>query len=124
MKLLFDQNLSEYAAEILRSAGVDVLHASEVGLATAADSDILDWCRREQRTLFTHDGDFHALLALSGADRPSVIRIRVEGLKDRQLAELIERIVDQVRGDIQQGCTVSVMPASIRVRRLPLIRDE
>jgi predicted nuclease of predicted toxin-antitoxin system len=45
MKLLLDQNCSAGAAEILRSSGMDVVHTREVGLATADDRDILQWCR-------------------------------------------------------------------------------
>ena len=45
MKLLLDQNLSAAAAELLRASGTDVFHAREVGLATADDVDILQWCR-------------------------------------------------------------------------------
>jgi predicted nuclease of predicted toxin-antitoxin system len=120
MKLLFDHNLSVYAAQILSSGGMDVLHTADVGLATATDREILEWCRREHCTLVTHDTDFHALLALSGAAGPSVIRIRVEGLTDRELAELVERVIDRVRDDVRGGCLVSVKPGSIRVRLLPL----
>jgi predicted nuclease of predicted toxin-antitoxin system len=45
MKLLLDQNLSAGAAGILRHGGLDVVHAREVGLAAAEDTEILAWCR-------------------------------------------------------------------------------
>jgi predicted nuclease of predicted toxin-antitoxin system len=51
MKLLLDQNLSAAAAELLRASGTDVFHTREVGLATAADADILEWCREQGRIL-------------------------------------------------------------------------
>jgi predicted nuclease of predicted toxin-antitoxin system len=47
MKLLLDQNLSAAAAELLRTSGMDVFHTREVGLATADDADILEWCREQ-----------------------------------------------------------------------------
>jgi len=120
MKLLLDQNLSAAAAEILRAGGTDVFHTREVGLATADDRDILIWCREKQRVLITLDGDFHALLALSGATLPSVIRIRLEGLRDQALAELIEQIVTVTADDLVRGSAVTVTETSIRVHRLPL----
>ncbi len=58
MKLLLDQNCSAGAAEILRSIGLDVLHTREVGLSTADDLDILQWCRNEDRIVVTLDADF------------------------------------------------------------------
>jgi predicted nuclease of predicted toxin-antitoxin system len=120
MKLLLDQNLSAAAAEILRAGGMDVFHTREVGLATADDRDILIWCREKQRVLITLDGDFHALLALSGATLPSVIRIRLEGLRDQALAELIEQIVTVTADDLARGSAVTVSATSIRLHRLPL----
>jgi predicted nuclease of predicted toxin-antitoxin system len=120
MKLLLDQNLSAEAAAILRAKGSDVFHTREVGLATADDRDILIWCREKQRVLITLDGDFHALLALSGATLPSVIRIRLEGLRDQALADLIEQIVAVTADDLARGSAVTVSATSIRVRRLPL----
>jgi|GEM_PF-97990 len=95
MKFLLDQNLSAAAAELLRASGTDVFHTREVELATAEDVDILQWCREQARILITLDADCHALLALSGATSPSVVRIRIEGLRDEALADLIRRVTQK-----------------------------
>jgi predicted nuclease of predicted toxin-antitoxin system len=121
MKLLLDQNLSAYAASILRSNGMDTVHAREVGLAAAADDTILDWCRSEGRIVVTLDADFHALLAVAGARTPSVLRIRIEGLRDEALAALILRVVALAGEDLQRGSAVTVTVTSIRIRTLPLV---
>lgn len=122
MKLLLDQNLSADAAMILRSRGMDAIHTREVGLETAKDDAILEWCRVEERIVITLDADFHALLALAGARTPSVVRIRIEGLRDEALAALIARVVALTEADLKRGCVVTVTETSIRVRRLPLVR--
>jgi len=124
MKLLLDQDVSAGAAEILRAAGTDAVHAREVALSRTEDVDILAWCREKGRVLVSLDGDFHALLALSGATSPSVIRIRIEGLRDRAMAALITRVVDKTADDLVRGSAVTVKPKSIRVHRLPLGRPK
>jgi predicted nuclease of predicted toxin-antitoxin system len=121
MKLLLDQNCSAGAAEILRSSGLDVVHTREVGLATADDRDILQWCRTVERVVITLDADFHALLALSAAATPSVVRIRIEGLGDTELATLVTRIVGMYRDDLLRGTALTVTVTSVRVHALPLI---
>jgi predicted nuclease of predicted toxin-antitoxin system len=121
MKLLLDQNLSADAAMILRSRGMDAIHARETGLETAEDGAILDWCRTEERVIITLDADFHALLALAGARTPSVVRIRIEGLRDEALAALIGRVIAHAEADLRHGAVVTVTETSIRVRRLPLV---
>jgi hypothetical protein len=50
------------------------------------DSILLQLGRDSQRNVVTLDADFHTLLALSGATSPSVIRIRIEGLRGDQAA--------------------------------------
>lgn len=121
MKLLLDQNVSAGAAEILRERGFDALHAREVALATADDPKILEWCRSAGRSVVTLDSDFHAHLALSGARAPSVIRIRIEGLRDAEMAALIVQIVAATGDDLSRGAAVSVSLSAIRVRALPLL---
>jgi predicted nuclease of predicted toxin-antitoxin system len=103
----------------LRLGGMDVIHAGEAGLATADDSDILVWSRQAERVVITLDADFHRLLALSGATAPSVIRIRIEGLRDQALADLIRHVVNSKAIDLTHGCAITVTPASLRVHRLP-----
>lgn len=88
-RVLLDQGLSPAAASRLRSDGWDALHVSEVGLDRSEDSDILEFALREGRACITLDHDFHAHLAMAGAQGPSVILLRVEGLKADRQADLI-----------------------------------
>lgn len=72
------------------------------------------------RTIVTLDADFHALVALAGASGPSVIRIREEGLKGLDLADLVVATVSLCREDLELGAVVTVRGGSVRVRRLPV----
>ncbi len=121
MRLLLDQNLSLTAAAALRSRGIDAVHTREVGLATASDEFILEWCRQEQRVAITRDADFHSILAGTAAVSPSVVRIRIEPLSEPQLVNLIEWIAKEKRDDLQSGVAITVKNTSIRTHRLPLI---
>jgi predicted nuclease of predicted toxin-antitoxin system len=71
MKLLLDQGLPRTAAELLRAAGIDTIHSSQIGYATVEDSVILQLGQEQQRTVVTLHADFHTLLALSAATAPS-----------------------------------------------------
>jgi len=86
IKVLLDQGLPRTAAGLLREIGRDVQHVSERGMSQAEDVAIIEVARQEERIVVTLDADFHALLAVSGAQKPSVLRIRMEGLKANQVA--------------------------------------
>jgi predicted nuclease of predicted toxin-antitoxin system len=120
--LLLDQGLPRSTALHLRDAGLKADHVGEVGLAAAGDSTILARARDHAQIVVTLDADFHALLALSGATGPSVIRIRIEGLKAKQLAELLVRVLEQCGEDLKSGAMVTVTESSVRIRHLPLVR--
>jgi predicted nuclease of predicted toxin-antitoxin system len=75
--ILLDQGLPRFSAAILRSNGHDAIHTGEIGLSRADDAVIIERGRDEDRIVVTLDADFHALMALSGASSPSVIRIRI-----------------------------------------------
>ena len=121
MKLLLDQGLPRSAAALLRNAGVDTVHTGEIGYATAEDVAIIEWARQEERVIVTLDADFHALLALSGAASPSVIRIRIERLRAEALMELIQRVLSDWSSELAEGAALTVQPDRIRFRRLPLL---
>ena len=120
MRLLLDHGLPRSAAGLLRDAGMDAVHTGERGLATASDQQILTFAGQEGRTVVTLDADFHALLALRGIPGPSVIRIRVEGLRAEALVDLVQRVLEVCGEDLAEGAAVSVTQDQIRVRRLPI----
>jgi predicted nuclease of predicted toxin-antitoxin system len=68
----------------------------------------------------TLDADFHALLAISGAQKPSVVRPRVEGLRADALATLLQEVLHTSQADLEVGAKVTVHPTRIRIRRLPI----
>ena len=120
MKLLLDQGTPRSAAALLRRAGLDVVHTGEIGLAEAEDSEIIRRATLEDRVVVTLDADFHMLLALAQARQPSVIRIRVEGLRAVEFSELLQNVLHHCADDLQAGAMISVNDMQIRVRRLPV----
>jgi len=120
--LVLDQGLPRSTTQFLRNSGIEAYHTGDIGLAEASDGSILDHARLHGRVVVTLDADFHALLARSGSARPSVIRIRIEGLKGRELAQLLLIVLDRCGDDLESGAMVTVTPSGIRERRLPLVR--
>ena len=123
MKLLLDQGLPLRAAALLRESGIDAFHVSELGMACSADQGILDRASLEGRSVITLDSDFHALLATDRRAEPSVIRIRIEGLRAQECAALVKKVLVLCKEQLGRGCVVSVEPERVRVRRSPIIRE-
>jgi len=122
IKFLLDQGLPRSAASLLRAVGWEIVHVGEIGLSKAPDDQILHFARREDRVCVTLDADFHAILAATGDRAPSVIRIRRQGLRARELVELIRSVVAQVTVDLENEAAVSGTQRSVRVRKLPINR--
>lgn len=120
MRWLLDQGLPRSAAALLNEASQDALHIGDIGMADAADPSILLHALQEDRIIVTLDADFHSLLALNGSSRPSVIRIREEGLKGQALARVIVGIARQFEKELEGGCVMSYQGGKIRYRKLPL----
>lgn len=57
MHWLADQNFNLALVRGVRTAAprVDVVHTSEVGLASRPDEDVLDWAAQHDRIVLTHD---------------------------------------------------------------------
>jgi predicted nuclease of predicted toxin-antitoxin system len=121
MKLLLDQGLPRSAAALLCQMGIDTVHVGDLGQSGADDAAILQLGRDSDLVIVTLDADFHTLLALSAAATPSVIRIRIEGLRADGLAKLLQMVLAQCAADLQQGAAVTVEISRIRIRHLPII---
>ena len=92
--------------------------------ASADDAEIIEFGRGNGLVIVTLDADFHALLALSGAAAPSVIRIRMEGLRSESLTSLLQTIVQLWGKELESGAMVTAQEERLRIRRLPLYQSE
>jgi predicted nuclease of predicted toxin-antitoxin system len=121
MKLLLDQGLPRSTTALLCQAGVDTVHVGDIGHSCSEDAVILQLALDSERIVATYDADFHTLLALSGAAAPSVIRIRIEGLRGDAVAKLLQTVLGQCADDLAKGAAVTVQESRIRIRLLPII---
>lgn len=124
MKLLLDEGVPLRTAARLRDAGHAAEHVLEAGLRGASDETILTRARDQGAVVMTRDSDFHMLLAMSGADKPSVVRLRVEQMDYVAMAELIARIAATAGDQLAAGVAVSARPHELRMRRLPIQTDQ
>ena len=121
MRWLLDQGLPLSTASLLTQAGEDAVHVSSIGMAMSPDVEIINRARSDERLAVTLDADFHALMAVSGARMPSIVRIREEGLKGQQAMALIREIGAKFSLHLAAGCLLTYMNGSVRLRRLPLV---
>lgn len=95
VKLLIDVNLSPKWAPVLKGVGWPAVHWSDVGDPEPPDDDIMAWARQNRYAVFTHDLDFGAVLALSGASGPSVLQVRSQHVLPEHLSGAV---ADRARG--------------------------
>ena len=89
MKLVIDMNLPEEWVPVLATHGFEAMHWSTLGSAAAEDSEIMEWANQNGCVVFTHDLNFGALLAASGAARPSIFQVRTLGVLPSQIEALV-----------------------------------
>lgn len=101
MKFLLEQGLPRTTVDELRSIGIAAEHVGDIGLASASDMAILELAKTSGAIIVTLDADFHSLLAISNNSGPSVIRIRIEGLKGEALAHLLSMVSRTVKDELR-----------------------
>lgn len=120
MKLLLDEDMPLRAAALLRQSGIDAFHVLEQSLGGSTDEYLIELAAKQNTVIATLDADFHRLMASSHATRPSVIRVRVDGLPASTMANLLESVLQSAAESLDRGAVVSVTLQQMRVRLLPL----
>lgn len=121
MRLLVDANLSPHLLAPLRAAGYDTTHVSDLGLATASDSEIFDRAVSEGFVIVTVDSDFAMLLALRRSASPSVIQLRhVAEFGPDIHVELLLSNLPSIIEELDRGVVVSLSPTRLSIRDLPI----
>ena|SRR5436309_9971617 len=107
----------------LTNQGHDAIHASDVRLQRAADTDIIDRARRNGRTVITADLDYPRLLALTGAAAPSLILFRGGNWSDADVIARIARLLEGM-ADADLERSIVIEQNRVRRRRLPIRTEE
>jgi len=121
MKFLIDNALSPVLASLLKETGYDAVHVRTVGLQHANDDLIFDHAAADDRIVVSADTDFGTLLAARSTQKPSVIQFRGPGSRRPEaLATLLLANLPQCAEALQSGSIVTLEPARVRVRALPI----
>jgi len=120
MKILADVNISPRVVAALRADGFDAIRVSDVMPATSPDEEILAVAARLGAVVVSQDQDFSALLATSGATRPSHVNLRVTFVDADRLARTVAAAMRAAADDLLAGAIVTIDDAHVRVHRLPV----
>lgn len=120
MKLLVDMNLSPAWIAVLQEAGFEAVHWRSLGAGNAPDSELFAWARDQGHIVFTHDLDFGAMLAATGAESPSVFQIRTQDVSPTTLGPRAIALLRRFEKDLDAGALVVADELRERVRLLPL----
>ena len=120
MLWLLDQGIPRNAAVLLRDRGFDAIHVGDIGMASSSDPEIIRLAEKEDRVIVTMDADFHAILASSVLQKPSVIRLREEGLKAKEVHDIVLLIHSRFPGSLAADCIVTATNLKACIRMLPI----
>jgi predicted nuclease of predicted toxin-antitoxin system len=90
----------------------------EIGVSKAADEEILAFSLRKKALVVTLDADFHAILAVSEAQGPSVIRVRLQGLGAPDMVEVVRKILINFEQRLKGGSLITVKAVKTTCHRL------
>ena len=113
-------NLSPLWVAFLRARGVEAVHWSEVGSASAPDATIAEYAEANGFIIFTHDLDFGALLAARKVRGPSVVQLRTQEVLPAFIGEVLLACLEASRSHLEIGALLTIDPARNRIRILPI----
>jgi predicted nuclease of predicted toxin-antitoxin system len=124
VKLLLNMNVLPQLMSGLVAAGHSCRHSRDIGLARAEDPEIITAARAAGEVIITHDLDYGHLLAFSGEANPSVIILRVRNTHPDALGRRLTECWPDIDDALRRGAIVTVEDAAVRIRLLPIVRDE
>jgi predicted nuclease of predicted toxin-antitoxin system len=120
MKILIDMNLSLEWVNEFKVHNIEAVHWSTVGKFDAFDSIIIEWAKNNNYIIFTHDLDFGTALALTKAEKPSVIQVRTQNITVSHLRNMVISTIDKYASLLEKGALIVIDEDKNRIRILPL----
>lgn len=120
MKLLVDMNISPDFCRAIAASNVTATHWSEIGKHNESDVALMKYARDHGYVVVSHDLDFSAILAASGAHGPSVIQVRTQDVLVPRFVEILLTAIGQFHTELDTGAIVMVDADRAKVRVLPI----
>lgn len=120
MKILVDMNLSPDWVDVFANHDIPAVHWSTIGDPRAGDTVVMDWARSNKYFVFTHDLDFGTMLALTGAENPSVIQVQTQDITPTHLKTKVLKVLQTHESVLESGALIVIDEGRERVRILPL----
>lgn len=114
MKFLVEAHLPLTLCRILRDAGHDVLHTSELPAQNrTSDEELTEIASRESRVVITKDSDFYHSHVLRGVP-PQLILVRTGNIGVRDLCSLFSRHLPAILQALQDSTLVELDRQNVR----------
>jgi predicted nuclease of predicted toxin-antitoxin system len=120
MRILIDMNLSPGWVNEFKLYNIEAIHRSEIGDIGAPDVAIMDWARKNEYIVFTHDLDFGTALALTKAEKPSVIQVRTQNVTVAHLSKMVISAIETYADLLLKDALIVLDEDKKRIRILPL----
>ena len=106
--------------DLLKKYGHEGVHSFQIGLDRATDHEIIVSARKDKRIIITADLDFPRILALTEAHGPGIILFRGGNYSDKEMRDLLERVLESVSGETIKSSICVVDQKRIRIKTLPI----
>jgi predicted nuclease of predicted toxin-antitoxin system len=120
MKILIDMNLSPAWVHEFKLYSIEAVHWSAVGQFDAPDNLLMNWARENEHIVFTHDLDFGTALALTKAEKPSVVQVRTQDVTIPHLSKMVISAFKTYADLLAKGALLVLDEDKNRIRILPL----
>ena len=117
MRILADQDVYGLTIRFLLGLRHDVIPVAKLGLAHAADEQLLRIARQEGRIFITRDRDFGALVFVHGGG-PGVLYLRVLPSTQQAVHAELARVLMLYSEQELQTSFVVIEPGRHRIRKL------
>ncbi|GMV96118.1 MAG: DUF5615 family PIN-like protein [Phycisphaerae bacterium] len=123
MNFLFDQDVYAATVRFVVALGHDAVPVARLGLAQAADAELLRAARNLGRILVTRDRDFGGLVFVEGQG-PGVIYLRASPSTLNEVHTELRRVLTHYTEPELRRAFVVVEPGRHRIRHLGISREQ
>ena len=120
MLILADMPISPKTVEFLKELGHEAVHAADLGLARAADEEIVQRAKADGMAILTEDLDFGAILAVTGELDPGIIILRVGNWGREEIEGRLRTVLGELPEESFVNSIATVDRHRVRFRRLPI----